>query len=48
MLCCIFPANIKAAKEKLTILNQPVPPIVPRLLIQLIFIGALLATFWHH
>jgi uncharacterized membrane protein len=45
MLCCIFPANIKAARENLTILNQPVPPIVPRLLIQLIFIGALLATF---
>ena len=45
MLCCIFPANIKAAREHLTILGQPVPPIVPRLLIQLIFIGALLATF---
>ena len=45
MLCCIFPANIKAAREHLTILGQPVPPIVPRILIQLIFIGALLATF---
>ena len=47
MLCCLFPANIKAARENLTILNQPVPRLVPRLLIQLLFIAALLATFWH-
>lgn len=46
MLCCIFPANVKAARERLTILDQPVPPIVPRLLIQLIFIGALAASVW--
>jgi uncharacterized membrane protein len=48
MLCCIFPANVKAAREHLTILDQPVPSIVPRLLIQLVFIGAIAASVWHH
>jgi uncharacterized membrane protein len=48
LLCCIFPANVKAAREHLTILYQPVPPIVPRLLIQLVLIGALAASVWRH
>lgn len=46
MLCCIFPANVKAAREHLSILNRPVPPLVPRLIIQLIFIGALIGSIW--
>ena len=46
MLCCLFPANVKAAREQLTILQRPVMPVVPRLVLQLIFIGALAAVAW--
>jgi uncharacterized membrane protein len=46
MLICIFPANIKAAREKLTIGGRPVPPLVPRLVIQLIFLAVLAAAVW--
>ncbi len=46
MLCCLFPANIKAAREHLTLLQKPVLPILPRLVLQLIFIGTLLAAGW--
>lgn len=48
MLCCLFPANAKAAQEQLTIAGQPVLPILPRLGLQLIFIGALIASVWRH
>lgn len=44
MLCCLFPDNLKAAREHLTILRKPVLPAVPRLLIQLVFIAALVAS----
>jgi uncharacterized membrane protein len=46
MLICIFPANAKAAREKLTIGGRPVPPLGARLLIQLVFLGALAASVW--
>jgi uncharacterized membrane protein len=46
MLCCLFPANLKAAREHLTILRKPVPSAGPRLLIQLVFIAALIASTW--
>jgi uncharacterized membrane protein len=46
MLCCLFPANLKAAREHLTILRKPVPSAGPRLLIQLVFIAALIASAW--
>lgn len=46
MLCYLFPANVKAAREHLTLLHKPVLPILPRLVLQLIFIGALLAAGW--
>ena len=46
MLCCLFPANVKAAREHLTILRKPVPSVGPRLLIQLVFIAALIASVW--
>jgi uncharacterized membrane protein len=46
MLCCLFPANIKAAREHLTILRKPVLSVGPRLLIQLVFIAALIASVW--
>jgi len=46
MLCCLFVANAKAAREHLTILGRPVLPLVPRMLIQIVFIGALAAAAW--
>jgi uncharacterized membrane protein len=46
MLCCLFPANMKAAREHLTILRKPVLSAGPRLLIQLVFIAALIASVW--
>jgi uncharacterized membrane protein len=36
MLCALFPANVKAAREHLTLLDKPVPPVGPRLLAQLV------------
>ena len=46
MLCCLFPANMKAARENLTILRKPVLSVGPRLLIQLVFIAALISSLW--
>lgn len=48
MLCCLFPANLKAARENLTILRKPVLAAEPRLLVQLVFIGALIGSVWPH
>jgi uncharacterized membrane protein len=48
MLCCLFPANLKAAREHLPILRKPVLSAGPRLLIQLVFIAALVASVWPH
>jgi uncharacterized membrane protein len=48
LLCCLFPANVKAARENLTILRKPVLPVAPRLVIQIIFIAALAASAWPH
>ena len=44
MLLAMFPANVRAAKEKLTIGGQPVPYLVVRTLLQVIFIAAVLAA----
>lgn len=44
LLCCLFPANVKAAREQLQIANSPVLPIVPRFIIQVVFIVAILAS----
>jgi uncharacterized membrane protein len=44
MLCCLFPANLKASRECLTIGGKPALPAIPRFLIQLIFIAALGAS----
>jgi uncharacterized membrane protein len=46
MLLCIFPANAKAAREKLTIGGRPVPALGPRLGIQLVFLAAIAAAVW--
>jgi uncharacterized membrane protein len=46
MLCCLFPANVKAAREHLTISNKPVMPVAPRLTLQISFIAALVGSVW--
>jgi uncharacterized membrane protein len=46
MLCGMFPANLKAAREHLTILQRPAMSAGPRLLIQLVFIAALIGSVW--
>lgn len=46
MLACIFPANVKAARERLTIGGRPVPVLGVRLGIQVIFLAALAASVW--
>jgi len=46
MLCCLFPANMRAAREHLTIAGKPVLSLLPRLLIQLVFIAALVGSAW--
>jgi uncharacterized membrane protein len=46
MLVCIFPANAKAAQERLTIGGQPVPGLGIRLCIQVVFLAALAAAVW--
>jgi uncharacterized membrane protein len=46
MLACIFPANAKAAREKLTIAGRPVPGLGLRLAIQVVFLGALVLAVW--
>jgi len=46
MLVCVFPANAKAAREKLTIGGRPVPPLGIRLAIQGVFLGALAVAVW--
>jgi uncharacterized membrane protein len=46
MLIAMFPANIKAARERLTILNKPVASILPRTLGQIVFIALLAASVW--
>jgi uncharacterized membrane protein len=46
MLCCLFPANVKAAREHLTISHKPVMPVAPRLILQIFFIAALVGSVW--
>jgi len=44
LLVCLFPANVRAAREKMTIGGRPVPSILPRTLIQALFAAATLAV----
>ena len=47
LLVAMFPANVHAAREHLSIGGQPVTPLVPRTLMQLFFIVyTLIAGFW--
>lgn len=44
LLIAMFPANMRAAKEKLTIGGRPVPKLPIRTVLQLIFLAAILAA----
>lgn len=44
LLFAIFPANMRAAREHLTIAGQPTPSLLPRTLIQVVFITATIAV----
>lgn len=44
LLFCLFPANVRAAREKMTIAGRPVPFLLPRAAIQVVFVGATLAV----
>lgn len=46
MLGCLFPANVKAAREHLTIFHKAAMPLVPRLLLQIVFVAALIGSVW--
>lgn len=46
LLICVFPANMKAARERLTIGGRPVQGLNARLAIQIVFLAALAAAAW--
>lgn len=48
MLTAMFPANIRAAREKLTIMGRPAPPLILRTAMQLLFATALVAAALLH
>ncbi|MCH1640996.1 DoxX family protein [Paenibacillus timonensis] len=41
LLIAMFPANVRAARERLTIGGRPVPPLAVRTLLQLVFLAAI-------
>lgn len=47
LLLASFPANIRAAREHLTILGRPAPGLVVRGAIQLVFLSALVTVAMH-
>ena len=44
LLFCLFPANVRAAREKMTIGGRPVPVLLPRTAIQILFVAATIAV----
>lgn len=46
LLVALFPANIHAARQRLTIAGQRVPSLPVRTLLQVVFIGTLIAAAW--
>jgi uncharacterized membrane protein len=47
LLLALFPANIRAARERLTILGRPAPRLAVRGAIQVVFVAALAAVATH-
>jgi len=45
LLLAVFPANIHAAKQRLSIAGRRVEPLLPRMLLQIVFVAATLAVF---
>ena len=45
MLVAVFPANIHAARERLTIAGRPVEALLPRALLQIVPLAATIAVF---
>ena len=45
MLLAIFPANVRAARERLTIAGSPVPTLLVRTLLQIVFLAATVTVF---
>jgi uncharacterized membrane protein len=45
MLLAVFPANIHAARQRLTIAGRPVEALIPRTLLQIVFLMATIAVF---
>jgi uncharacterized membrane protein len=48
LLVALFPANIRAARERLTILGRPAPGLFVRGAIQVIFLSALIMVIVHN
>lgn len=46
LLVCLFPATIHAARQHLRIAGQRVPSLPVRSVMQLVFLGALIAAAW--
>ena len=45
MLLAVFPANVHAARQRLTIAGRPVEALLPRSLLQIVFLAATIAVF---
>lgn len=48
LLVAMFPANVSAALRKLPLGGKPATPLVPRTLMQLLFVGACVAVAFSH
>jgi uncharacterized membrane protein len=46
LLAALFPANVRAARQRLTIAGKRVPSLPVRSIIQLVFIATLIAAAW--
>lgn len=45
LLMAVFPANVHAARQCLTIAGRQVPALLPRMLLQIVFLAATVAVF---
>jgi uncharacterized membrane protein len=45
MLLAFFPANVHAARMQMSIAGSPVPSLLPRTLMQIVFVAACIAVF---
>jgi len=46
LMLAMFPANVSAARRKLTLGGRPVTPLAPRTALQVVFVGAALAILF--